>query len=158
MENNLKFFMEIIGNFLDAYTVSFFEIKEDYLKLKYFFTLSNNLKKNIKIKIGESIIGWIAKHKRPVNIKGDKLFHKILEIYERDEDIKTYFVLPVGNEGVLYIDSKRSYSITEKHQRILIHCSKFFENLIQIEKKFIELRKWLKNREFVRKFDYKDFF
>ncbi len=157
MENLFKNFFEIIASFTEAYTVAFFETENDYLYLKYFFSLSNNLKPNVKIKIGESILGWIAKHKKPINIKGDKFSHKILQIYNKDEDIKSYFILPVGNNGVIYLDTKRSYSITEKNQKILFYCANFLIKLLNFTEKEKEYIKLLKVIEFIKKFNYKDF-
>ncbi len=157
MEKIFQNFLEIIGSFVDVYTVCFFEIDGETLYLKYSFSLSNSLKKDIKIKIDESIIGWIAKHKKPINIKRDKFSYKILEIYNKDEEIKTYFILPVGNKGVLYLDSKRSYSITEKQQKILFLCAKFFENLINLSENIKKNKENIKHVEFIKKFDYKDF-
>ncbi len=157
MEKIFQSFLEIIGSFVDVYTVCFFEIDRETLHLKYSFSLSNSLKKDIKIKVDESIIGWIAKHKKPINIKRDKFSYKILEIYDRDEEIKTYFILPVGNKGVLYLDSKRSYSITEKQQKILFLCAKFFDNLINLFEYLSKNKENAKYIEFIKKLDYRDF-
>ena len=42
-----------------------------------------------------------------------------LKLYLRDEGIKSFMAVPVGDAGVLCVDSKRNYVFTEKNQKIL---------------------------------------
>ncbi len=153
MERILKNFVELLVNTFDAHSVCFFEIDNEFLKLKYYFSLSQNIKENIQLKIGESLLGWIAKNKKPVNIKGDKTDYKILEIYKKDEEIKSFIIVPVGKIGVLYLDSKRMYSITEKHQKLLNYYAKFFELLLRYMNEFKIYKERLKLLETIKKID-----
>jgi signal transduction protein with GAF and PtsI domain len=71
------------------------------------------------MQVGDSLIGWVAKNRQPVNIAQFDRDTRHLKLYRRDEGIKAFLAVPVGEDGVLCIDSKRNYVFTEKHQKIL---------------------------------------
>ncbi len=147
MKKILDNLLEIIANSVDAYTVCFFLKEKNKLKLLSFFSLSQNIKKDAEIKIEESFIGIISKYKKPVNLKGDDTDYKFKEIYKKNEEIKSYFILPVGNRGIIYVDSKRMYFFTEKHQKNLSYFAKFLNNFLNLENEFkkLEILNILKN-------------
>ncbi|MBT5028828.1 MAG: diguanylate cyclase [Nitrospina sp.] len=104
----------------DAHTTALFGLTKDKLVMREHFTLSRHLNRNIVIKIGEGPIGLAAQTLKPQlmeNIDSD-----IGGIYKKSEDLKGFLAVPVIAEdllGVLIIDTKESYQISIKLQKIL---------------------------------------
>ena len=118
--NLLSHLIELIGNVSDAHTTALFGLTKDTLVMREHFTLSRHLNRNIAIKMGKGPIGLAAQTLKPQlleNIDSD-----IGGIYKRPESLKGFLALPVIAEdllGVLIIDTKESYQISIKLQKIL---------------------------------------
>ena len=118
--NLLSHLIDLIGNVADAHTTALFELKENQLVMREHFTLSNNLNRDVSISVGEGPIGLAAetlKIQLIENIDSD-----IGGIYKKPEDLKAFLAVPIisdGLMGVLVIDSKTTYQISIKLQKIL---------------------------------------
>lgn len=118
--NLLSHLIDLIGNVADAHTTALFGLTKDKLVMREHFTLSRHLNQNIVVKIGKGPIGLAAQTLKPQlmeNIDSD-----IGGIYKKPEDIKGFLAVPVIAEdllGVLIIDTKESYQISIKLQKIL---------------------------------------
>ena len=116
----LSHLIDLIGNVADAHTTALFELKENQLVMREHFTLSNYLNEDVSISVGEGPIGLAAKTLKTQlleNIDSD-----IGGIYEKPEDLKGFLAIPIvsnGLMGVLVIDTKTSYQISIKLQKIL---------------------------------------
>ena len=125
MENlpdyGLKELIQLISNVTEAFTTALFLIDpaENKLNLRGYQSLSLHINPETSLQLGDSLIGWVAKNQRPVNISQFDRDTRNLKLYLRDEKIKSFLAVPVGEVGVLCIDSKRNYVFTDKDQKIL---------------------------------------
>ncbi|MBC8285529.1 MAG: diguanylate cyclase [Nitrospinae bacterium] len=118
--NPLAHLIDLIGNVADAHTTALFCLTEDKLVMREHFTLSRNLDPNVTIKIGEGPIGLAAQNLEPQLI--ENIDSDIGGIYKKPEALKGFLAVPVIFKnliGVLVIDTKESYQISIKLQKIL---------------------------------------
>ena len=118
--NLLSHLIDLIGNVADAHTTALFGLTKDKLVMREHFTLSRHLNRNIVIKIGEGPIGLAAQTLKPQLM--EHIDSDIGRIYKKPENLKGFLAIPVIGEdllGVLIVDSKESYQITIKLQKIL---------------------------------------
>ncbi len=122
--NILSHLIELTSNVADAHTVALFRLTGDggKLALREHFTLSRNLDQNASIKLGEGPIGAVAQTLKPLLIENIGRDTKSLGIYKKPEELKGFLAIPVIYKdllGVLAIDTKESYQISIKLQKIL---------------------------------------
>ncbi len=139
INKELTDFIQLISNIFDTYTTALFlfDKKSNMLKLNYHYSLGENIKNDIVINIGKSLKTWLINFKKPIEIKdnNENEFFTLLKIYKKKENVKTFFAVSIGNyEGLLYVDTKKSYSLPEKHQKLLKHCSQIISQFLKIEK------------------------
>ena len=118
--NLLSHLIDLIGNVADAHTTALFELKENQLVMREHFTLSNYLNKDASITLGDGPIGLAAQTLKPQLI--ENIDSNIGEIYKKPEDLKGFLAIPIISDslmGVLVIDTKTSYQISIKLQKIL---------------------------------------
>lgn len=120
-DHGLKKLIQLIGNVTEAFTAGLFlfDPVQNKLNLSCYQSLSQHINAQTSLSIGDSLIGWVAKNQRPVNISQFDRDTRNLKFYLRDEKIKSFLAVPVGEVGVLCIDSKRNYVFTDKDQKIL---------------------------------------
>ena len=118
--NLLSHLIDLIGNVADAHTTALFELKENQLVMREHFTLSSYLNRDVSISVGEGPIGLAAKTLKTQLI--ENIDSNIEGIYTKPEDLKGLLAVPIisgGLLGVLVIDTKTSYQISIKLQKIL---------------------------------------
>lgn len=117
----LKELIQLISNVTESFTTALFlfDPAENKLNLRAYHSLSLHIDPDTQLQVGDSLIGWVAKNQSPVNIAQFDRDTRNLKLYLRDEKIKSFLAVPVGEAGVLCIDSKRSYVFTDKDQKIL---------------------------------------
>ena len=118
--NPLSHLIDLIGNVADAHTTALFGLTKDKLLMREHFTLSRHLNRNIVIKIGQGPIGLAAQTLKPQLM--EHIDSDIGGIYKKPENLKGFLAVPVIAEdllGVLIIDTKESYQISIKLQKIL---------------------------------------
>ena len=118
--NPLSHLIDLIGNVADAHTAALFELKENQLVMREHFTLSNYLNKDASITLGDGPIGLAAQTLKPQLI--ENIDSNIGGIYKKPEDLKGFLAIPIVSDslmGVLVIDTKASYQISIKLQKIL---------------------------------------
>ena len=120
-DHELKDLIELVSNVNEAFTAALFLYNppRDRLFLRSYHTLSLQVNPKTTIQPGDSLIGWVAKNKQPVNVAQFDRDNRNLKLYLRDEGIKSFMAVPVGDAGVLCVDSKRNYVFTDKNQKIL---------------------------------------
>jgi len=117
----LKELVQLISNVTESFTTALFLFNpaKNILNLRAYHSLSLHIDPDTQLQVGDSLIGWVAKNQSPVNIAKFDRDTRNLKLYLRDEKIKSFLAVPVGEAGVLCIDSKRNYVFTEKDQKIL---------------------------------------
>jgi transcriptional regulator with GAF, ATPase, and Fis domain len=120
-QRQLDEIIKLLCNVMEAFTAAFFLVddKKRSLYLASFYSLSKNIVADVSLGFEEGLVGWIAKNQRPVNAKGFDRDTTTLGYYSVDEEIKSFMGVPMGNKGVLCVDSKKTYVFTEKDQKIL---------------------------------------
>ncbi len=114
--------IKLVSNVTDAFTAALFlsENKGDPLVLTAYHSLSKNVVPGASIGPGEGLIGWVAKHNKPVHATQFDRDTRSLMYYQTDESIKSFMAVPVdGGRGVLAVDSKHTFVFTDKAQKIL---------------------------------------
>ncbi len=136
-------FIELISNIMEAYTTCLFLASEDdreSVTLFSSYSLSNNIKKKCTIKKGEGIIGWVLREQKSVVATYfDKRDATTLKFYDKNEEIKSFLAIPLPvKNGILCVDSKKSYIFTEEKEKILIQMSDILVSIIYSEQEIIE--------------------
>ncbi len=116
--------VEITGNASNAFTIALYKYDMDdgVLDLRHHVSLSSNFDPDVKIEMGDGLIGKVAKTRQPFideHLEQDPID---LHIYKKKENLKSFLAMPVvfkKLEGVLVIDSKESYSFPAKQQKII---------------------------------------
>ncbi len=128
----LEHIVRVISNTIDAFTTALFLVdrRKRSLRLATYCTLSQNIIPGSVIGFDEGLIGWIAKNKKPVNISRFHTDATTLRFYSKDEDIKSFIAVPVGEFGVLSVDSKKRYDFTDKEQKILMDFAQMVVNVL----------------------------
>ncbi|MEE8484535.1 MAG: sensor domain-containing diguanylate cyclase [Nitrospinota bacterium] len=117
--------VKALGNVMDAFSAAFFlyDGGTNSLNLLASFSLSGHLNLDANVKVGEGMIGWVAKEQKRLSVKEFKHDTTTLKLYTEEEDIKSFMAAPVteGDNliGVLTVDSKRKYVFTPKDIKIL---------------------------------------
>ncbi len=99
--------------------------------MKCYHTLSLQINPRLSLQPGDGVIGWVAKNRQPVNIAQFDRDTRNLKLYLKDEGIKSFLAVPVGDAGVICVDSKRNYVFTEKNQKILLDFAQVILNQLR---------------------------
>lgn len=94
------------------------------------FSLGERLNNHARIKPGAGLIGWIAKKNEPLLINNFDPKKNRPGYYGAEEEfgVKAFMGRPLPKgRGVLCVDSKRTYSFSEKDQKILELFARFID-------------------------------
>jgi diguanylate cyclase (GGDEF)-like protein len=137
IQANIDELIKLVSTATEAFTTAFFladNLKRE-LKLWHFYSLSENVISNASIDFGEGPIGWVAENMKPYDIsKFSDRDSGMLGLYSKNEEIKSFFAVPVIRErlleGVLCIDSKKTFVFANREQKLLIMFSDQFASLV----------------------------
>lgn len=118
----LQNLLGIILNVFDAHTAVLFFRQGDRYVMRANFSLSNHLDEDAAIAPGEGLVGWIIRENQPFFINNFDQKRGFLGYYKENEEanIRAFMGCPVeGGRGALCLDSKRTYSFSQKDQKIL---------------------------------------
>ncbi len=140
--------LELVSNVTEAYTTAVFlaDNKKRILKMWKYYSLGDNVNHNAKIPFGTGPIGIVAETKTDFDLtKFSERDSSLLKIYSKNESIKSFLAVPIINkegilEGVLTIDSKKTYFFSSKQQKLLKLFAEQFSLLLNNLKvqKFID--------------------
>lgn len=129
----------LTGSVFEAYSALLFlpcESSNKY-RLSAHFTLSEHLKKNCILELGQGIVGWILRNNQSLLIdnfdqQGPSYY---LGYYNKknEDQIKSFMGCPLSlyqGKGALCLDSKQNYSFTRKDQQILQQFVVHLEELL----------------------------
>lgn len=126
MENNvyLQRILAIVCSVFDAYSAVLFlgHEKEGHYKAAGWFSLGDQVDPESFVIAGKGIVGSIVSNKQPLLINNFDRKRGKLEYYGADGEpnIKAFMgCMLKDNAGVLCLDSKRTFSFSEKDQKIL---------------------------------------
>lgn len=126
MENDsyLQRLLAIICSVFDGYSAVLFlqGDEEDHYKIASWFSLGDKVDPHSEVVTGKGIVGAILSNRQPVLINSFDRKKGRLEYYGADGDpnVKAFMGCMLrDNAGVLCLDSKRTFSFSEKDQKIL---------------------------------------
>ena len=116
--------IELTGNVSDAFTIALYKINLSgkTLGLRHHISLSADFNSELKFGFGKGPIGMVAENKLLLVEENYENNPTTIDFYKEKKNLKSYFIAPViykNLEGVLFIDSKKSYSFPIKQQKIL---------------------------------------
>lgn len=131
--NWLDRILGLVCSVFDGYSAALFlnDGAEKY-PLASSFSLGDSIKPGTVIKPGVGLVGWIIKNKKPLLINKFDRNVGCLGYYpnEGESKIKAFMGTPLpGDAGVLCIDSKKTYSFSDKDQKILYQFAQLIENV-----------------------------
>lgn len=115
--------LRIVCNVFDAHsTVLFLQFGEDQYRINSFFSLSDSIRKDVILTTGTGLTGWVIRNNKPLLINNFDRAKGHLGYYAAGEEseIRAFMGCPLDQGlGVLCLDSKRTYSFSDKDQKIL---------------------------------------
>jgi len=116
--------VELTGNVSDAFTIALYKINLSgkTLGLRHHISLSADFNSELKFGFGKGPIGMVAEKKLILFEENYENNPTTIDFYEEKNGLKSYFIAPVIHknlEGVLFVDSKKSYHFPIKQQKIL---------------------------------------
>lgn len=132
----LRHLLGIIANTFDAYSAVLFlaDSLEQY-RLASHFSLGDDLLQSTKIVPGKGLVGWVLRNNQPLLVNNFEMQSESLGYYSgRGESVvKAFMGCPLRDgQGVLCVDSKKSYSFSTKDQKIL-HQFADFITMLQLD-------------------------
>ncbi|MFP4392331.1 MAG: GAF domain-containing protein [Desulfohalobiaceae bacterium] len=113
----------LICSVFEAYSAVLFLAEGDKgYRLATYFSLGDNIQKDLWLEPGQGLVGWIIRNNQPLLINDFDRSGDCLGYYppEAESKIKAFMGCPLSNsQGVLCLDSKKSYSFSAKDQKIL---------------------------------------
>ena len=122
--NPLSQLVELTCNISNAFTTALYKVSlnNKTMALHHYISLSSNFNPEARIKLGEGLIGTVAKSGQPYLDENITQNPAKLCFYKKEEDLKSFLAIPIVYkkiEGVLAIDSKQSYGFPIKQQKII---------------------------------------
>ena len=116
--------VELTGNVSSAFTIALYKVnlRSKTLSLRHHISLSTSFNPEAEIEFEKGPLGEVAKSKQPFLEEDCKKNPIKIGLYKKKEDLKSCLAIPVIHknlEGVLFIDSKESYTFPAKQQKIL---------------------------------------
>jgi len=138
IENDINGLVQIVSNATESYTTALFlaDNQRRLLKLWHYYSLGDNVNPDALIPYGVGPIGWVAENKEDFDINEfSERDSSLLGLYNKSENIKSFFAVPILNdndvlEGVISIDSKKTFVFSIKDQKNLRLLAVQFANLI----------------------------
>ncbi len=141
-EDFFSHLLKVVGNVFEAYTTLLFLKGEDgNYYLTSYFSLGDNVIKGCSIPPGKGLVGWILKNKRPLLVSDFSRETRCLCYYEESgrDKIKSFMGCPIkGEMGVLCVDTKKSYTFTPRHEKILHQFAELIGEYL-LERKDIDI-------------------
>jgi signal transduction protein with GAF and PtsI domain len=130
--------INLLADITEAFTAALFLRREKDGPLRPFIwhTLSRSFRADADIAPGEGLVGFVAKHGTPVDVDRYKQGSNATLLYEHDEGVKAFVGMPVGQDGVLVVDTKNRLAFGEREKKIIRDFSKVLANLVEHTKVF----------------------
>lgn len=129
--------VRLLSNIVDAHTVALFVVdsKTRQFHLLASQSLSKDIPENLSLTPEQSgLLSQVYKLGQTIDLdKPPQDIGSMLPFYRNNESyIKGIFAVPVGNvEGVLYVDTKKSWGFNEKEQKWIREVAAIFRDLLE---------------------------
>ncbi|MBU1004109.1 MAG: GAF domain-containing protein [Proteobacteria bacterium] len=122
--NSLEKFLNVVGSVFDAYSSVLFLPDAgggDGFALAAKFSLGDHIADQTVILPGQGLVGWILRNQKPLLINNFDRSKSHLGYYvdNAENNIKAFMGCPLPLGGALCLDSRRTYSFSDKDMKIL---------------------------------------
>jgi signal transduction protein with GAF and PtsI domain len=133
LKDELKQAIDLLADLTEAYTAALFlPDREGNLKAMVWHTMSKSFRLHSNMASGESVINLVMKNQEPLDmVRSQQDAPNPTKLYSEEENIKAFLALPVGDFGVLVVDTKKRSVFTEREKRWVRDFAKFFAMLIE---------------------------
>lgn len=124
--------IELLADLTEAYTAALFlrDRSDGSLRPAAWHTLSKTFRSRDAIQAGEGLVGYVAKHGAPVDVDRYKRGGSATRLYSGEEEIKAFLAMPVGEIGVLVVDTKSRSVFGEREKKIVRDFAKFIGDIV----------------------------
>lgn len=132
----LQDFVALAANVTDAFTVALLLLDGSgkRLNMAACHTLSDHLAADLSVPIDSTMIGQLfsrgVQFHEPY-FEGDCME---LGIYNQQEDIRAYMTAPVGDNGILWMDTRKAYRFTAKSLKLLTELAANCRHMVELTK------------------------
>lgn len=127
----LKVAINLLADITEAYSAALFLTDhEGKLKAAAWHSLARSFCADAVMTPGEGLIGYVMKHGVPVDAMHGQQALNNTGIYSEDEDIRAFLAVPVGDVGVLVVDTRKRSIFTEREKKLVREFAGFFAMLI----------------------------
>lgn len=128
----LKDAINLLADLTEAYTAALFlrEHGGGNLRAAAWHSLSRSFKSAGVIREGEGVVGYVAKHHQPVDVDRYHQSSGATRYYDEDEGVQAFVAMPVGEVGVLVVDTKNRQVFGEREKKIIRDFAVFFHHLV----------------------------
>ncbi|MCB2187744.1 MAG: GAF domain-containing protein [Deltaproteobacteria bacterium] len=132
-QRELQEAVELLADLTEAHTVALylFEPEKDHLKPVAWHTLSRCFRAHDAVRVGEGLVGYVAKHGQLVDVDRYQQNSTVTRLYNDDEGIKAFLAVPVATMGVLVVDTKTRRIFGEREKKVIKDFARFFANLVR---------------------------
>ncbi len=125
--------VELLADLTEAFTAALFlsDRTSGNLYAAAWHTLSRAFRHDEPIRPGEGLVGYVAKHGRPVDVDRYQQDATATRLYRQDEGIKAFLALPVAELGVLVVDTKTRSAFGEREKKVVREFARFLANLVR---------------------------
>jgi len=141
MDDKFQKITDLVANVMEAYTAALFiaDPLGENLALFRHSSLSKKIYSHCLLKSGDGLIGWVFLEQKKLLASNFERDTTTLKIYKKDEKIKSLMALPLASrKGVLFVDSKKSYSFSEEKEKIFMQLADIASTLIKDQEMIVE--------------------
>lgn len=130
--HGLKDAVDLLANLTEAFTVALYlrEPGGHQLHAAAWHSMSRSFRSEEPVQVGEGLVGWVAKHNRPVDVDRYKQSSEATGLYHADEGIQAFVGMPVGEMGVLVVDTKSRQIFGEREKKIIRDFAVFMGQMV----------------------------
>lgn len=128
----LKDAINLLADLTEAYTAALFlrERGGENLRAAVWHSFANSFRHDAAIRPSEGVVGFVAKHGVPADVDRYHQPSQVTKVYSADEGVKAFLALPVGDFGVLFVDTKARQIFGEREKKTIRDFAAFFAHLV----------------------------
>ncbi|MEW5911914.1 MAG: GAF domain-containing protein [Thermodesulfobacteriota bacterium] len=130
--HGLQAAVEFLANITEAFTAALFlrDQQGESLYPAAWHTLGRSFRSDRPIRLGEGLVGYVAKHQTPVDVDRYQQSSEATGLYAADEGIKAFVGVPVGELGVLVVDTKTRQVFGEREKKTIRDFGLFLAQMV----------------------------
>ncbi|MBX7145333.1 MAG: GAF domain-containing protein [Oligoflexia bacterium] len=124
--------------------------RSDLLELAGYHSLSNDIVPGCIIPGESGLLGWVAKHQRPIHVSPFEHDSRTLGTYAHDQQLKSFMGVPISvrcsaqadltHTGVVACDSKKAFAFSKLQGKLLEEFAAQVSETVQLHAALLENR------------------